>query len=855
MRVALVASPETDSRLLVQAARLLQAKQHTVCVVEAQLDERAAVPAAASTWGAAGLEYTVVSAGHWPPETRHFPRDAAWRTAQALAPVVAGFDLVWFDEPWWATPLLRARRFDATMRGCVVVGRERDAESLPAGLNAINHRFAAQYAERWADGVVEWREAAVRLEAVEELCARVRAQPLREPRQAATEPAVTVCVPYYEEPQFLEQTLLSLEAQKCENFTVVVVDDGSESAAGREAFADCERRFARHGWTFVRQPNAGAGAARNFAASQTTTEFLIFLDADDIAMPTMVESFLRAALLSGDDCLVARNYGFAEDPEGPCELLYDPPGNSLVSSMGDDMHGGSCLLIRREAFACLGGFTEVRGVGYEDYELHVRANLAGMRWDVLPELIYRYRQPREGGVSRSTSNFRNLQRVLRNYRETLQPTGLAALPEAFAAAYWSLEKQNDQADHWRRMLAPRKARQGVRGKELKLLLLTCHFPFELSSGWHNRVQQMIRFLGARHELTLMNAMRRELLHAHRDETFAQVHSMLGVEHSAELAPTAPGTPFRVREQYTEVFRRAVRSLPTEQYHAVLLDQIFLGEFRRDVDAPVVLSEHNIESRLLRQAAERTWGHDLPLHYQNAQHEADRLEAYETKAWQEFPVRAVVSEVDREEMDRRCGVGRTVVAANGADPSTYVNELRFEAKTVLFSGHLAYLPNVDAVSWLLSEVWPRVRAAIPDAKLVLAGRSPSPVVEQAVASSIGNVRLLASPEDMRAVAATASVSIAPLRLGSGTRLKILEALAWGLPVVSTRLGAEGIDVMDGEHALLREDAAAFADAVVQLLRDRALWMKLRKNGAELVRARYAWERVFEPFHAALLELIG
>ncbi len=125
----------------------------------------------------------------------------------------------------------------------------------------------------------------------------------------------------------------------------------------------------------------------------------------------MVERFLRGALVTGDDCLVAPNYGFVQDPEEACALFYDPPGNSLIGSMADDMHGGACIFVRREAFLSVGGFTELRGVGFEDYEFHVRCNLEGIRWDVLPEMVYRYRMGSPGSVSQSTPGYKNLARV------------------------------------------------------------------------------------------------------------------------------------------------------------------------------------------------------------------------------------------------------------------------------------------------------------------------------------------------------------------------------------------------------------------------------------------------------------
>jgi GT2 family glycosyltransferase/glycosyltransferase involved in cell wall biosynthesis len=929
-----------DPRIVARAltlARALRDRGHSVTFIVPQTDLRPAQPAAATLWQAEGFPTIPVAAGHLPPDLERFPRDPWLVTARALATLLLPFDAAWFFDLEWAMPLARHRRFSPNPIPLIIADGLPLPDRLPTSLDETNRIFARNYTLRWADLTVP--QNADSLETIphlDSLWHHRKAAPQDDPQQsdsasavacsspssstlslpkgkaprivactphATTSPAVTVCIAYFEEPTFLPEALLSLEHQTSTDFTVVVVDDGSPSPTARAAFDACAARYTHRGWTFLRQTNQYAGAAKNRAAREASTDFLLFLDADDIAMPNMVERFLQAALLSGDDCLVAPNYGFRDDPNGPCLQLYDPPGNNLIGSMGDDMHGAGCIFIRRSAFHQLGGFTTLRGLSFDDYELHIRANLAGLRWDVLPDFVYRYRMPRAHGVSRSTSAYNNLARVTRWYKALLDPIptnprvphssqphrdeweteapdapavqstqpSLNQLPLAFASAYWSLEHANDRLRDLNRTLTHRRARRSPQGRELKLLLLTCNFPYELSSGWHNRVQQLIRYFGARYQLTLMTSMPREQLAPFRQQTFRHLHAVLGVEGSNTPAPTAPDTPFRVREHYTDTFQSALRSLPTDQYHAAILDQIFMAEFRHDLDTLPVLTEHNIESTLLRQAAQSPWNHQpddtLPLHYRNARAESTLLALYEDHAWPDFPLRAAVSDLDRLTIDRRlqqAGTpqGKTVVAPNGADPSTWLPNLRFRAATVLFTGHLAYLPNVDAIDYLLTQIWPLVHARAPHARLLIAGRDPSPTGLAAVAratasttyASRPHIELCINPPSMAAIAARASLSIAPLRLGSGTRLKILDSLAWGLPVVSTTLGAEGLAVIDETHLLLRDAPQPFAEAILRLLTDHPLWQSLRSNGAALIRDRYAWDHVFTPLEDALLELI-
>ncbi len=376
----------------------------------------------------------------------------------------------------------------------------------------------------------------------------------------------------------------------------------------------------------------------------------------------------------------------------------------------------------------------------------------------------------------------------------------------------------------------------------------------MRSGLHVRVQEMIRYFGTRHRVTLVTMMSAEQLPPVRKEAFRYLEGIRGVEGDTPWTGGDPSLPLRVRRHATENLRAAMRALPTGEYHAALIDMVFLAEMREYIDAPCLLAEHNIESVLLRQAAAHSWRGELPEDWQGAEAEAIRLERYEDQVWPQFPVRAVVSEADRARMDARVHQGKTIVSPNGADPSAWLPRVRREAATALFPADLAYPPNVDAVELLVTRIWPLVRRRNAGARLIIAGRAPSDAVK-AMAAGVAGVEIEANPKSMDQVARGASMVLAPLRLGSGVRLKILAAMAWGLPVVSTTLGVEGIDAADGEHLLIRDEPEAFAEAMVQLISDEQLWQKLRHAGNALIRERYSWDRVFDPLESALLELVS
>jgi glycosyltransferase involved in cell wall biosynthesis len=190
-------------------------------------------------------------------------------------------------------------------------------------------------------------------------------------------------------------------------------------------------------------------------------------------------------------------------------------------------------------------------------------------------------------------------------------------------------------------------------------------------------------------------------------------------------------------------------------------------------------------------------------------------------------------------------GRTinvVTVPNGVDCEYWASTpagLEAAAPTLLFAGALNYPPNIDAARILVQDVLPRVRAAVPEARAIVAGRAAGQET-LALAAAHPDLTLRVDVPDMRPLLAQAAVVVVPLRAGSGTRLKILQALAAGRPMVSTPLGAEGLDLEAGRHLLIAPLVDEFSAAVVGLLRDPAARAALAAAGPGAV-APYAWER--------------
>lgn len=219
----------------------------------------------------------------------------------------------------------------------------------------------------------------------------------------------------------------------------------------------------------------------------------------------------------------------------------------------------------------------------------------------------------------------------------------------------------------------------------------------------------------------------------------------------------------------------------------------------------------------------------------------KLSRFMARLLPEFDGCTVVSEQERDLVTRSLPEYDpwTVVVPNGVDLGANTGDFGVpKPDTLIYPGALTYSANFDAIQYFLCDIFPRVKARHPNASLRITGRSDGVPIEQL---PLGNgAELTGYLNDIRPAVAQSWMCVVPLRVGGGTRLKILEAMALGTPVVSTSKGAEGLEVTPGADILIADEPAAFAHAVLRLLDDPALRAKLSANGRRLVEERYSWE---------------
>jgi polysaccharide biosynthesis protein PslH len=219
-------------------------------------------------------------------------------------------------------------------------------------------------------------------------------------------------------------------------------------------------------------------------------------------------------------------------------------------------------------------------------------------------------------------------------------------------------------------------------------------------------------------------------------------------------------------------------------------------------------------------------------------ESVKLALHERHIVRQFDCTLVCSDVDRARL--RAAGGHVEVFPNGADTQTTVQPCVDDGRTLLYLGAMGYAPNDDAALFFIQQVLPLVRQRVPDARVVIAGKSPSERLR-----AFGNDRdiiVTGFVPDKDPVLRACSVFIVPLRMGGGTRIKILEAMSFGRPVVSTTVGYEGIDAIPGEHLLVGDTPQQFADACVMLLINRERRIQIGWAGRALLEQNYDWHAI-------------
>jgi len=315
---------------------------------------------------------------------------------------------------------------------------------------------------------------------------------------------------------------------------------------------------------------------------------------------------------------------------------------------------------------------------------------------------------------------------------------------------------------------------------------------------------------------------------------------------------------RLRVRVPALQRAQDRVLRARPFDIVNLESSFLGHCNLRQAPPghrlpaLVVDCHNIDYDLARQYA-RAGGLARRLY---AAANWRKLRREELATYRDADGVYLCSVADRQRLLDQVPGARTLVIPNAADVEYYrprAADPSPDGRTVVFFGLLSYFPNVDGVTYLVEEIWPRIAEVHPKARLKIIGGQPP---RSLLALARPGVELTGFVSDLRPHLAEAAAVVVPLRLGGGTRLKIVEAMAMGKAIVSTTLGAEGIEAVPGRDILIEDQPAAFADSVNRLLAEPGLAVRIGQSARRLAVDRYAWSaaaRALEGFYRRVLEV--
>jgi glycosyltransferase involved in cell wall biosynthesis len=295
------------------------------------------------------------------------------------------------------------------------------------------------------------------------------------------------------------------------------------------------------------------------------------------------------------------------------------------------------------------------------------------------------------------------------------------------------------------------------------------------------------------------------------------------------------------EYWSEAFHAQLRTVISKRrVDLVHIDSLDLHRWLSILPAvPTICTHHSIESQLLRLRADRIGSKILSRYIV---HQANLVEKVEKDWCPRISANVMMSDLDGERLRGLAPGSHTIVVTNGVDTDYFMPEKGPPPipGRVVFLGPLYMFPNRDAVDYLLREIWPRIRAVNRGASLHLIG--PVSEADRARYNNYEGVTSLGYVADVRPHLAQACCSVVPLRVGGGTRLKILDAWAMGKAVVSTHIGCEGLKCIDGENILIRDHPHAFAEAVLEVICDAGLRSKLGENGRKAAEEFYSWDVV-------------
>lgn len=386
---------------------------------------------------------------------------------------------------------------------------------------------------------------------------------------------------------------------------------------------------------------------------------------------------------------------------------------------------------------------------------------------------------------------------------------------------------------------------------MKILMVSSYLPFPLKSGGEIRLYNLIKNIATEHEITLICEKRDYQTDADVEEVRKICKKVVTVTRkkqwsTANILKTGLSMdPFLIVGHTSEEMKLAIKdALVREKYDLIHVETFYVYQNLPKVSIPVILVEHNVEYLAYKRYVKLA----NPLLKLFFTIDVMKLKKKEEQAWRKVDKLIAVSNMERRLMKR----ADISVIANGVD----LNNFQFrnsqnlpEEKRILFIGDFKWFQNIDAAEIILKQIWPRISQKLAetknrtDVKLWIIGRNIPDKIKSLAASK--NIILDEdSKEDTAEIFRRAYLLLAPIRAGGGTSYKILEAMASGVPVITTNLGLEGLEAKNNIHALASDKEDELAELALVLIQDHSVYRKLILNARKLIEEKYDWRVIAE-----------
>jgi len=393
---------------------------------------------------------------------------------------------------------------------------------------------------------------------------------------------------------------------------------------------------------------------------------------------------------------------------------------------------------------------------------------------------------------------------------------------------------------------------------MNILQITPVFPCPPESGTRVELFNSIRYLSNKHSITLLSFAEKikendiAVLKPYCTDIVV-IPNNIQDSFKGLLKNLFTSTPYNISKYISKAMIEAVqRQIHSNSFDLVRIDGLHMAYYINYINnLPAILREHNVESLIMKRFYK---SQQNPFVKAYAYLQWKKLHRYEIEMTQRFDKCIMITEVDRDTLHSMTSEAKTEIVTAGVDTEYFKPDAKIERQPhqIVFTGEMAWRPNIDAVTWFCEAIFPLILEEIPDSKFYIVGRNATPAVKKLENE---NVIVTGRVEDVRPYVQSSAVFVVPIRVGGGMRLKILEAMAMGIPVVSTSIGCEGIAVENKKNILIADNAKAFAENIIRIMKKELDVVNLVEKGFELIKSRYSWQKIAEQYECIYQEVSG